>query len=138
MTKKKSDKHTVYKNSKTTKHNKKKMDGGGGGRQAGHRNSGGLHEGVVVDDPRSKLQKDDSVRRQLAELEKQNKQMQQQMQQMAQGGNKNVVNVSVADSADPEKNKRLVNGVSHRAFDPVSGQVDFKKLAARVTKLNNA
>ena len=47
-------------------------------------------------------------------------------------------NLSVADSADPEKNKWLVNGVSHRAFDPVSGQVDFKKLAARVTKLNNA
>jgi ferredoxin-nitrate reductase len=47
-------------------------------------------------------------------------------------------NLSVADSADPKKNKWLVNAVSHRAFDPVSGQVDFKKLAARVTKLKNA
>ena len=44
-------------------------------------------------------------------------------------------NLSVADSADPEKNKWLVNRVSHRAFDPVSGQVDFKKLAGRVRKL---
>jgi anaerobic selenocysteine-containing dehydrogenase len=44
-------------------------------------------------------------------------------------------NVSVADSADPPKNRWLVNRVSHRAFDPVSGQVDFKKLAGRVRKL---
>jgi anaerobic selenocysteine-containing dehydrogenase len=44
-------------------------------------------------------------------------------------------NLSVADSADPLKNKWLVNGVSHRAFDPVSGQVDFKKLAARIEKI---
>lgn len=44
-------------------------------------------------------------------------------------------NLSVADSADPEKNKWLVNRVSHRAFDPVSGQVDFKKLAGRVRKI---
>ena len=44
-------------------------------------------------------------------------------------------NLSVADSADPEDNKWLVNGVSHRAFDPVSGQADFKKLAARIEKL---
>ena len=44
-------------------------------------------------------------------------------------------NVSVADSADPKKNKWLVNRVSHRAFDPVSGQVDFKKLAGRIEKL---
>ena len=44
-------------------------------------------------------------------------------------------NLSVADSADPEKNRWLVNGVSHRAFDPVSGQADFKKLAARIEKL---
>ena len=44
-------------------------------------------------------------------------------------------NLSVADSADPKKNKWLVNGVSHRAFDPVSGQVDFKKLAARIEKV---
>ncbi len=44
-------------------------------------------------------------------------------------------NLSVADSADPEKNRWLVNAVSHRAFDPVSGQVDFKKLAARIEKM---
>ena len=44
-------------------------------------------------------------------------------------------NLSVADSADPKDNKWLVNAVSHRAFDPVSGQADFKKLAARIEKL---
>lgn len=44
-------------------------------------------------------------------------------------------NLSVADSADPPENKWLVNAVSSRAFDPVSGQVDFKKLAARVEKV---
>jgi anaerobic selenocysteine-containing dehydrogenase len=43
-------------------------------------------------------------------------------------------NLSVADSADPKKNRWLVNAVSHRAFDPVSGQVDFKKLAGRVNR----
>ena len=43
-------------------------------------------------------------------------------------------NLSVADSADPKKNKWLVNAVSSRAFDPVSGQVDFKKLACRIEK----
>ena len=41
-------------------------------------------------------------------------------------------NLSVADSADPKKNKWLANGTTHRAFDPVSGQADFKKCAARV------
>ncbi len=43
-------------------------------------------------------------------------------------------NLSVADDADPdeEKNKWLVNRTSHRAWDPVSGQADFKKLAARI------
>ena len=41
-------------------------------------------------------------------------------------------NLSVADSADPRKNKWLVNATSHRAYDPVSGQVDYKKLAARI------
>ena len=46
-------------------------------------------------------------------------------------------NLSVADSADPKHNKWLVNGVSHRAFDPVSGQVDFKKLAARIEKISS-
>ncbi|MBF0473790.1 MAG: hypothetical protein HQK93_08680, partial [Nitrospirae bacterium] len=44
-------------------------------------------------------------------------------------------NLSVADSADPKKNKWLVNAVSHRAFDPVSGQCDYKKLAARIEKI---
>ncbi len=44
-------------------------------------------------------------------------------------------NLSVADSADPAENKWLVNGVSHRAFDPVSGQADFKKLAARIERM---
>ena len=44
-------------------------------------------------------------------------------------------NLSVADSADPKKNKWLVNGVSSRAYDPVSGQVDFKKLACRIEKV---
>lgn len=44
-------------------------------------------------------------------------------------------NLSVADSADPKKNKWLVNATSHRAYDPVSGQVDFKKLAARIEKV---
>ena len=41
-------------------------------------------------------------------------------------------NLSVADSADPAKNKWLANGTTHRAFDPVSGQADFKKCACRV------
>jgi len=44
-------------------------------------------------------------------------------------------NLSVADSADPRKNKWLVNGTSSRVWDPVSGQVDFKKLACRVEKV---
>jgi anaerobic selenocysteine-containing dehydrogenase len=44
-------------------------------------------------------------------------------------------NLSVADSADPRKNKWLANGTTHRAFDPVSGQADFKKCAARVEAL---
>jgi anaerobic selenocysteine-containing dehydrogenase len=44
-------------------------------------------------------------------------------------------NLSVADSADPKKNKWLVNAVSNRCFDPVSGQVDFKKLACRIEKI---
>jgi len=44
-------------------------------------------------------------------------------------------NLSVADSSDPKKNKWLVNAVSHRLFDPVSGQADFKKLAARIEKI---
>ena len=39
------------------------------------------------------------------------------------------------DSADPEKNRWLVNAITHRAFDPVSGQVDFKKCAARIEKI---
>lgn len=44
-------------------------------------------------------------------------------------------NLSVADSADPKKNKWLANGTTHRAFDPVSGQADFKKCAARIELL---
>ena len=44
-------------------------------------------------------------------------------------------NLSVADSADPAKNKWMVNATSHRAWDPVSGQVDYKKLAARIEKI---
>ena len=44
-------------------------------------------------------------------------------------------NLSVADSAVPEENKWLVNAISHRAYDPVSGQVDFKKLAGRIEKI---
>jgi nitrate reductase NapA len=45
-------------------------------------------------------------------------------------------NLSVADSADPAKNRWLVNAVSHRAFDPISGQADFKKLAGRIEKIS--
>ncbi|QFU24544.1 molybdopterin-dependent oxidoreductase [Shewanella eurypsychrophilus] len=44
-------------------------------------------------------------------------------------------NLSVADSADPKKNKWLANGITNRCFDPVSGQVDFKKQAARIEKI---
>ncbi len=44
-------------------------------------------------------------------------------------------NLSVADSADPKKNKWLVNATSHRAYDPVSGQVDYKKIAARIERI---
>ncbi|MDP6117584.1 MAG: molybdopterin-dependent oxidoreductase [Planctomycetota bacterium] len=44
-------------------------------------------------------------------------------------------NLSVADSADPARNKWLVNATSHRAWDPVSGQADYKKLAARIEKI---
>ncbi|MCK4950360.1 MAG: molybdopterin-dependent oxidoreductase [Gammaproteobacteria bacterium] len=43
-------------------------------------------------------------------------------------------NLSVADSADPKKNKWLVNSTSSRVWDIVSGQVDFKKLACRIEK----
>ncbi len=44
-------------------------------------------------------------------------------------------NLSVADSADPRKNKWLANGITSRVWDPVSGQVDFKKLACRIEKI---
>jgi len=44
-------------------------------------------------------------------------------------------NLSVADSADPAKNKWLVNAASHRAWDPVSGQADYKKLAMRLERI---
>ncbi len=44
-------------------------------------------------------------------------------------------NLSVADSADPKKNKWLVNATSNRLFDPVSGQADYKHLKARIEKI---
>ena len=44
-------------------------------------------------------------------------------------------NLSVADSADPTKNRWLVNSVAHRAWDPVSGQADYKKCAARLERI---
>jgi len=44
-------------------------------------------------------------------------------------------NLSVADSADPRRNRWLVNVVSHRAWDPVSGQADYKKCAARIERI---
>ncbi len=44
-------------------------------------------------------------------------------------------NLSVADSADPKKNKWLANGITSRIWDPVSGQVDFKKSACRIEKI---
>ena len=44
-------------------------------------------------------------------------------------------NLSVADSADPKKNKWLANGVTSRIWDPVSGQVDYKKSACRIEKI---
>lgn len=44
-------------------------------------------------------------------------------------------NLSVADSADPVKNRWLVNAVSHRAWDPVSGQCDYKKIACRLERI---
>lgn len=44
-------------------------------------------------------------------------------------------NLSVADSADPKKNKWLANGITNRCWDPVSGQVDFKKQACRIEKI---
>ncbi len=47
-------------------------------------------------------------------------------------------NLSVADSADPKENRWLVNETSHRGWDPVSGQADFKKLAARIEKIRPA
>ena len=43
-------------------------------------------------------------------------------------------NLSVADSADPSENRWLVNETSHRGWDPVSGQADYKKLAARIAR----
>ncbi|MEO5372900.1 MAG: molybdopterin-dependent oxidoreductase [Alphaproteobacteria bacterium] len=45
-------------------------------------------------------------------------------------------NLSVTDSADPRRNKWLVNGVSSRVWDFESGQVDFKKLACRVERVS--
>jgi nitrate reductase NapA len=47
-------------------------------------------------------------------------------------------NLAVADSADPAENEWNINAVAHRAYDPVSGQPDFKKLAARIEKIQPA
>ena len=44
-------------------------------------------------------------------------------------------NLSVADTADPARNKWLTNAITHRAFDPVSGQCDMKKDSCRVEKV---
>ncbi|MCP4503270.1 MAG: molybdopterin-dependent oxidoreductase [Deltaproteobacteria bacterium] len=44
-------------------------------------------------------------------------------------------NLSVADSADPKKNRWLVNAAMHRAHDPVSGQPDYKKNVCRIEKI---
>jgi len=44
-------------------------------------------------------------------------------------------NLSVADSAEPAKNKWLANAVTSRCYDPVSGQCDFKKSACRIEKI---
>lgn len=44
-------------------------------------------------------------------------------------------NLSVADSSDPAQNRWLVNAASHRAWDPVSGQADYKKLAMRLERI---
>jgi len=41
----------------------------------------------------------------------------------------------VADSADPTQNRWMVNAVSPRAWDPVSGQADSKTLAARIERI---
>jgi len=45
-------------------------------------------------------------------------------------------NLSVVDSADPRFNHWLANGTTNRAYDPVSGQVDFKKGACRIEKMD--
>ncbi len=47
-------------------------------------------------------------------------------------------NLAVADSADPAENQWNINAAAHRAYDPVSGQPDFKKLAARIEKIEPA
>jgi len=44
-------------------------------------------------------------------------------------------NLSVADSADPKKNKWAVNMASKRLMDPVSGQADFKHCKGRIEKI---
>lgn len=44
-------------------------------------------------------------------------------------------NLSVADSPEPAKNKWLTNSITHRAFDPVSGQADYKKGVCRIEKV---
>ncbi len=44
-------------------------------------------------------------------------------------------NLQVADSPDPAKNKWMTNNLTHRAFDPVSGQADYKKGVCRIEKV---
>ncbi len=46
-------------------------------------------------------------------------------------------NLQVADNPDPDqsKNRWMTNRLTHRAFDPVSGQVDYKKGVCRVEKV---
>lgn len=44
-------------------------------------------------------------------------------------------NLEVADSPDPGKNQWMTNNITHRAFDPVSGQVDYKKGVCRIEKV---
>lgn len=44
-------------------------------------------------------------------------------------------NLEVADSPDPGKNQWMTNNLTHRAFDPVSGQMDYKKGVCRIEKV---
>lgn len=44
-------------------------------------------------------------------------------------------NLEVADSPDPAKNKWMTNFITHHAWDPVSGQADYKKGVCRIEKV---